>query len=496
VRVLYYIAVLLASVLSPVAAQQFQNVSSGPLPPTQCVSTAVASGTPDVMVIPSLQCADTTTLLILTSLGPNQTTAPTIAVTGTSIAHPVVNSSLGALAPGQLQVAGSRLLLTFDGQHWVLLAPAVAVSPGNAHINIDSFIPDAAPFPQTTEDINNAAFASVLGSSAVPSTGFDATAVFQRNGSVVGAFAPWGPALIASATPSSAHNAHASSLVASLVDKLGWDGIGAPPFDQAAISVCSLMAPGTNGTCGGQIGEVNVWTPWISAVGFEADVNNYSGINPTTTYNRYGNSVMVGYITSCGDHGPLTGSSKCFASFMHNPLSQEYTHKAFYVPPDDTVLACRDAGGSPINCRNVDYSSFESEAQNAPYGLKLDGGHFSIASINAPNYRLSQSGTIFHGGHEQIENTFGLPAPTISGFGTSPVFAGNDAVGRLTVGTGGSSSGTITFTFAYTGQFPVCFAQNETAGTHLQAIASLTSLTITGAMGAGNDVSYRCTGFD
>lgn len=97
-------------------------------PRTQCVSTAVASGTGDAIAIPLLPCSETTTELILSITAANTTTAPTISVNGQT-PHVIKNFDSTALTPGYLQPNQWRIL-TYNGTNWIVLNYQIAATSG------------------------------------------------------------------------------------------------------------------------------------------------------------------------------------------------------------------------------------------------------------------------------------------------------------------------------------------------------------------------------
>jgi hypothetical protein len=89
----------------------------------------------------------------------------------------------------------------------------------------------------------------------------------------------------------------------------------------------------------------------------------------------------------------------------------------------------------------------------------------------------------------------GGSSPTIaSGFGASPAIVGTSNAGRVTVGSGGASSGVINFRTAYPNP-PICVAQDETNSSAMRAAASTTQLTIAGTMAAADRLTYICLGY-
>ena len=85
----------------------------------QCVSSAVAGGTPDALTIPLLPCVFTTNLLVLTPSATNVTNTPTLQMTGFP-AQPIVLGS-GAIGAGALQ-AGAPVILVPTGSKWILVS--------------------------------------------------------------------------------------------------------------------------------------------------------------------------------------------------------------------------------------------------------------------------------------------------------------------------------------------------------------------------------------
>jgi len=77
--------------------------------------------------------------------------------------------------------------------------------------------------------------------------------------------------------------------------------------------------------------------------------------------------------------------------------------------------------------------------------------------------------------------------------GTSPSIAGNDNIGRITVGSS-TNGGKCTVTFAKTWEdnAPVCFVDDETTSSALRPEPTTTTLTINGTLTAGDKLVYRC----
>jgi hypothetical protein len=92
-----------------------------------------------------------------------------------------------------------------------------------------------------------------------------------------------------------------------------------------------------------------------------------------------------------------------------------------------------------------------------------------------------------------IGNT-GKSVRIISGFGESPSVTGGDTAGRVAIGAGGSAVGVLAFASGYSESPPSCFAQNETRSNPIRATPTVSHLTLTGAMMAGDKINYWCVG--
>lgn len=101
--------------------------SSAQTPQTQCVSTASAGGTGDVLTIPPLPCGVTTTLLVLKLTATNSTTTPTLQMLGGGSPQVIQFASGVAIVAGAL-ASGQTILMTNNGVNWLILSAV----PGNA----------------------------------------------------------------------------------------------------------------------------------------------------------------------------------------------------------------------------------------------------------------------------------------------------------------------------------------------------------------------------
>lgn len=96
-------------------------------PQTQCVSTASAGGTGDVLTVPLLPCGVTTTLLVLKLTATNASTTPTLQMLGGGAPQVIQFASGVSIVAGAL-ASGQTILLTNNGVNWLILSAV----PGNA----------------------------------------------------------------------------------------------------------------------------------------------------------------------------------------------------------------------------------------------------------------------------------------------------------------------------------------------------------------------------
>lgn len=88
---------------------------------TQCVSSALAGGTPDAITIPMLPCGTATSVLILTLSGANTVVDPTLQMAGYP-ELPIQTSTGDDLAVAELPAAGAIVMLTGTGSAWRIVS--------------------------------------------------------------------------------------------------------------------------------------------------------------------------------------------------------------------------------------------------------------------------------------------------------------------------------------------------------------------------------------
>ena len=85
--------------------------------------------------------------------------------------------------------------------------------------------------------------------------------------------------------------------------------------------------------------------------------------------------------------------------------------------------------------------------------------------------------------------------PTISsGFGTTPSIAGLASAFKVTVGSGGDTTGVVLFQTTW-GTAPSCTANNETTAQLVRATPTTTQVTLAGTLGASDVLNVLCVGY-
>jgi hypothetical protein len=85
--------------------------------------------------------------------------------------------------------------------------------------------------------------------------------------------------------------------------------------------------------------------------------------------------------------------------------------------------------------------------------------------------------------------------PTISsGFGVSPSITGRASAFKVTVGTGGATSGVVAYNATFTNA-PICIANDETSNVLVRCVSTTTGATISGVMASGDVVKILSLGY-
>ncbi len=98
-------------------------------------------------------------------------------------------------------------------------------------------------------------------------------------------------------------------------------------------------------------------------------------------------------------------------------------------------------------------------------------------------------------GHVIMTGTVAAATAGAGSCGTSPTVAGNDVVGRVTIGASpAGTTCTMTFAVTYT-TAPVCTCTNETTAQACRAAATATTVVLTGVQLQSDVISFTCIGY-
>jgi hypothetical protein len=412
--VIKHLFILLAFLaISHGAALAQPSISGGPLPATQCVSTAVASGTPDAMVIPSLPCADTTTLLILTAIGANARPSPTLQVTGTMNKYPIVNIDLTPAGAGAIPAAGYRLLLTFDGSHWIILNTLTSTlfpfnQNGSAFLSTSNFTGSAI-----------AANKMVLGSSALPNGTQDPILAVEKFSNSTATSGVNQAMYVSAIKSTNLPNSRLTSAFFETQDISGWNS--APPnvsFIEGLRSHALLVPPETLGSAYGGVFSAmeSGGATHTYLVGAEAEVISKDADAPLI-FNPFRFSASF-VATSTGDKKP--DAAFLVNPFLGNGPGTGGFQRGFYVPAGagaaatpviDSAFAAACACTFGLNLVNMPATTFASIMLPNTAPIRIKNGSFS-ADVGVLN--LSSSNVLAIGNDSHVAAvTLGMSsAPT------------------------------------------------------------------------------------
>lgn len=185
---------------------------------------------------------------------------------------------------------------------------------------------------------------------------------------------------------------------------------------------------------------------------------NDAGIRSDVTRAQF----LVGVDTTAGQHivfvdkdtANVTGTPKDF----DHPNGTDF--KAFFN-------AATDPDADPTEWGSLSYSSV-----NDQFDIETGGGPISFAA--------------------QLEHTGA--DPVLSSCGTTPTVIGADSAGKITIGTGVTTSCTATFATAF-GAAPSCIVVGDNTAVTFAATTTTTVLTITSSADMDSDViNYHCIG--
>lgn len=135
--------------------------------------------------------------------------------------------------------------------------------------------------------------------------------------------------------------------------------------------------------------------------------------------------------------------------------------------------------------------NFDTTAMSATRNLKMANNNVDLGLLGNPVGTSMTLTTPTFAGHVVTSGN----TPTLSSCGTSPSIVGNDSAGRVTIGTGVTTTCTLTFDATWT-TAPVCHAENETTILLVQPVPTTTTLVLnSGSALTSNVIAYSCRGY-
>lgn len=167
--------------------------------------------------------------------------------------------------------------------------------------------------------------------------------------------------------------------------------------------------------------------------------------------------------------------------WLTNPSSATYEVSTAFLGPgvESTTGVVRLANTSAINARNAgDSGDITLITSTAADRVQLGGTNATGLTVTTGSNNFYVQGT----------------TPTISsGFGTTPSIAGTASTFKVTVGSGGDTTGVVLFAVTWANA-PTCVANNETSAQLVRATPTTTQVTLAGTMNASDVVSVLCFG--
>lgn len=167
--------------------------------------------------------------------------------------------------------------------------------------------------------------------------------------------------------------------------------------------------------------------------------------------------------------------------WLTNPFSATYEVSTAFLGPgvESTTGVVRLANTSAINARTAgDSGDITLITSTAADRVQLGGTNSTGLTVTTGSNNFYVQGT----------------TPTISsGFGTTPSIAGTASTFKVTVGSGGDTTGVVLFAVTWANA-PTCVANNETSAQMVRATPTTTQVTLAGTMNASDVVSVLCFG--
>lgn len=169
-------------------------------------------------------------------------------------------------------------------------------------------------------------------------------------------------------------------------------------------------------------------------------------------------------------------------AWLTNPSSTTFEVSTAFIGPgtEANTGVVRLANTSAVNARNA------GDTADLVLLSSTSGDHVNVGGSNATGVDM----TI---GTKALHYTGGVVTIS-SGFGTTPSIAGGSSAFKVTVGSGGGTTGVVLFNITWT-TAPVCVANNQTTAQLVRTNPTTTQVTLLGTFAASDVLSVLCTGY-
>lgn len=160
-----------------------------------------------------------------------------------------------------------------------------------------------------------------------------------------------------------------------------------------------------------------------------------------------------------------------------------------------TGVANFSVDSSKLATASVQTEKIHGEALNDT--TKVGGfSKVGIGTANPATKLHMSSGTLTVDGTAPKIRTGASTDPSLSSCGTTPAIVGSDVAGKVTIGSGATTSCTVTFAATYV-TAPACVIAGDNTAVTYAATTAAAALTITSSADMASDViSYICIGVD
>jgi len=182
-------------------------------------------------------------------------------------------------------------------------------------------------------------------------------------------------------------------------------------------------------------------------------------------------------------------------AFSGNLIGMDLGNNAGYIQFATTRRFTGETANT-IQCCAADSNSPATNVLTAPDAVSGVSNGSIIAIAGGAKSSTGTDGDQQLGVTGQAGNTITAgTAPTLSACGTTPSISGSPTAGKITIGTGVTTSCTVTFVKAHTNA-PACVVVGDNAAVIYNATTSTTAMTIISSLDMASDVlSYICLGY-